>query len=389
MPRQEYGGSPVPADARHRLVVFDRGGDGSAEVIATLEAHGYQVDREDLRAASTPFFRQEQPALAIWADSGEGPPAHLARLHAAAHQAGILSLDVVETAPDPSSWGEPHEAADDWVSRGSVRTELPARVARLLDARRSAPPAAPSLPGPAKCVDERFVALLVHDLRTPLNVIGLSLRMIGQAIPKGSPDLDEDLRFVEENFKQIERMLTQLSDYSRLFHASDQGLVYEFSPRQLTSELLEDLASRASPRSLPVRFAVEESCPQEAALDPIRARMAIRYAIENAVASAKEGPIRVTLRGRPDRWVVEVGVDVPPPSSVKATELRTDTFERICGTAAERRGIDLAIAARVSELFGGTARLDVDEDRGTSVVLDWPVRVAAPPSGVDATARPR
>jgi hypothetical protein len=42
---------------------------------------------------------------------------------------------------------------------------------------------------------------------------------------------------------------------------------------------------------------------------------------------------------------------------------------------AERRGLDLAIAARVSEMFGGTARLDAVEDRGTTVVLDWPTRL--------------
>jgi hypothetical protein len=55
--------------------------------------------------------------------------------------------------------------------------------------------------------------------------------------------------------------------------------------------------------------------------------------------------------------------------------LRPDAFERICGVAAERRGLDLAIAARVSELFGGTARLDAVEHRDTTVILDWPTRL--------------
>lgn len=38
--------------------------------------------------------------------------------------------------------------------------------------------------------------------------------------------------------------------------------------------------------------------------------------------------------------------------------------------------MDLAIVARISELFGGAARLDVDENRGTTIILDWPTRLA-------------
>jgi signal transduction histidine kinase len=38
--------------------------------------------------------------------------------------------------------------------------------------------------------------------------------------------------------------------------------------------------------------------------------------------------------------------------------------------------MDLAIVARITELFGGTARLDLVEGHGTVVVLDWPARVS-------------
>ena len=42
-----------------------------------------------------------------------------------------------------------------------------------------------------------------------------------------------------------------------------------------------------------------------------------------------------------------------------------------------RKGMDLAIAARVSELFGGTARLKAVQGQGTAIVLDWPVRIGS------------
>jgi hypothetical protein len=74
--------------------------------------------------------------------------------------------------------------------------------------------------------------------------------------------------------------------------------------------------------------------------------------------------------------VVEFVVDLPPPSTVMAMELRPDRFERLTGTAKERRGLDLAIAARISEMFGGSARLEVVRERSSTIILDWPQRLA-------------
>jgi signal transduction histidine kinase len=228
-------------------------------------------------------------------------------------------------------------------------------------------------------IDTRFTSLLVHDLRTPLNVIGLSLRLIEQALPTDDPDVAEDLRFIDENFHVLERMLAQLGDYARLFEPGLNLVVSEFSPWRLVDDLLENRPSRPPRKQAPVQLDVQTSCPDVALLDQARARLALDYALANATAAAGIEPIRLLLRGAPERWIIEIGVDRPPPCSVQSVELRSNAFERICGSAAERRGMDLAIAARVSELFGGAARLEVVEGRGTSIILDWPARYAGPP----------
>jgi signal transduction histidine kinase len=289
-----------------------------------------------------------------------------------ARERDIPVLDVVEDWDDAHAQAERLAQADDWVMRASVAAELPARVERLL--RRRAPvedPAAESAP-PA---DGRFLALVIHDLRTPLNVISLSMRMIDQAVPKGDPELDEDLRHVEENFKQIEQMLSQMSDYYRLYEGDVRLSISEFSPRRFISELLEECARKASQKAPTVRLEVRDSCPAEVSFDQKRAWTAIQYALANASAAIKGGAVVLTLSGASDRWIIEVRTDQPPPVSVHSTELRPTIFERLCGSAAERRGMDLAIVARVTQLFGGTARLDVLPGGGTAIVLDWPARV--------------
>jgi signal transduction histidine kinase len=241
--------------------------------------------------------------------------------------------------------------------------------------KRSKGAAAGSSPVP---IDTRFTSLLVHDLRTPLNVIGLSLRLIEQALPTDDPDVAEDLRFIDENFHILERMLAQLGDYARLLEPGLNLALSEFSPWRLMEELLENRSARPPRKQAPVQLDVQKTCPTTALLDHGRARLALDYALTNATAAAGAEPIRVVLRGTPERWIIELSIDRPPPGSVQSLELGSNAFERLCGSAAERRGMDLAIAARVSEIFGGTARLEAVEGRGTSIILDWPARYVGP-----------
>jgi signal transduction histidine kinase len=248
---------------------------------------------------------------------------------------------------------------------------LPGRVATTLDRAEQRSKAGTQLPS----IDPRFLALIIHDLRTPLNVIGLTIRAIMQTVPQRSAELDEDLMFLRENASQIEKMLAQLGDYCRLIEGELQVSTVAFDPRRFLSDFLEVHRSKSSAEASPVRLELAESCPAEVALDPNRVQLALQHSLANAVNAAASTPVRLRSSGGPDRWVIELIVDKPPPLTVGSMPLRPDHFERLAGSAAERRGLDLAIAARVSELFGGSARLVAEPDRRTAVVLDWPSRL--------------
>jgi len=367
-------GGQAAAVGSLQLAVVESDAERLAEIASALADGGYRVSGYSRAAETIPALRGGQrPALLILSSATEDPS--WTDLRAAAQGLGIPVLDVVEPGADARRIAERHRDSDGWVFRSVIRSELPIRVELMLargvqraDALRQ-PSALPT--------DSRFFPLIVHDLRTPLNVIGLSLRMIDQALPRGNAELEEDLRFVEENFKQIERMLSQLSDYCRLFESDSLVQVAEFSPARLVSEVVESRSLKAGARSGAIEVDVRASCPPEASLDPLRARQAIQYALSNAMAAANGSGVRVALDGGPDRWLIEFHVDHPPPPTVKSTDLRPQLFERLCGIAAERRGMDLAIAARVSEMFGGSARLVVEPERGSTVVLDWPARIGA------------
>jgi signal transduction histidine kinase len=224
-------------------------------------------------------------------------------------------------------------------------------------------------------LDAKFLSLVVHDLRTPLNVIGLTLRLIDQGLPKDDPDLQEDISVLQENVVQIERMLGHLTDFCRLLDDSVGLRTEPFDPRRMLNDLIQERNERRAPTASRVELDVRPGLPEEVELDQAWARLAVQYALANATAAADGTPVRVSVGGSRDRLVIECGVNRSPPPSVHSTRLSPDSYERLFGSVHERRGLDLAIAARVSELFGGSARLDVFEGRGTSVVLDWPARL--------------
>jgi signal transduction histidine kinase len=350
-----------------RLLILDVSNPGATAIAAPLESRGYRVVSVGSGGEALQALRRARPSLAVVAQGrggSAGSGARQSEFLAAARAMGIPVLEVIEDGVELRARLERSEDIDDWVLRGSSPEELDARIAGLLRRRVPAP------------IDVPFSAMVVHDLRTPLNVIGLSLRMIEQALPREDAEVEEDLRFIQENLRQIERMLSQLSDYARLFEPGLRLTAHAFDPRRTVDELLENRSNHSVWKGSTVRLDVHETCPAEVSLDQSRARMAIEYALINAGAAAHDELIRLTLRGGPGRWVIEVTIDRPPPSSVTSTELRPHVFERLCGFAADRRGMDLAIVARISELFGGSARFEAIPGRATTIVLDWPVHLA-------------
>ncbi len=403
-PNKEYSDRHEPHGTACLLVLdLDAGHAGRDELRSSLESCGHEVisagsvvEALEILGSQTPTFR-DRPDLLLLAPgrnpegtrnpSGSTTTA-LKNLRATAHREGIPVLELLDTFEQSRDWLENvgSAQASDWMVRDGSPVELGSRVARLLAHRRSADVSSPATVD-APPIDTRFSSLLVHDLRTPLNVIGLSLRMVEQAVPRDDPDVQEDLRFIDENFKQIERMLTQISDYARLFEPGLELAPSPFDPRRMVEELLESRPPRNKAKPPTILLDIRDTCPREVDLDQGRVRMVLDYVLVNAAAAAQGEPIQLIFRGesaasptagsgtngRTGRWIIEVTIRRSPPNSVHPVDLHSRSFERLCGTAAERRGMELAIAAHVTELFGGSARLESVPGQHTTVRLDWPV----------------
>jgi signal transduction histidine kinase len=365
-----------------RILIFDPDSDRAASIASLLEqarpwsGEGSVLAFHDLNAKDhgpSPAMIEVQaglPSLLVVVESA-GSSAGLNHLAEIAKRQGVATLLVVSDVGDPQSLLRRVGKFDSWMALESVDRELPGRVAVMLDRSHKEWSSRARL----SAIDSRFLAVVIHDLRTPLNVIGLTIRAIAQSPPSTNASMDEDLTFLQDNSNQIKEMLEVLSEYCKLMDVESLRPGIEFDPRRMLSDFFEDRRERSGLGSPPIRLEIADSCPSEVALDPTRAFLALKLAFENAVIAAGKAPVRIRSKGEGDRLIIELNVESPPPKSLVSISLRSDSFERITGASGERRGLDLAIVARISELFGGNARLVVEPDQRSTLILDWPRRL--------------
>lgn len=220
----------------------------------------------------------------------------------------------------------------------------------------------------------RIQKVILHDLRTPLNIMKLVLQMLEASPIARDPEVAEDLATIRSGESELERMLTHLADVARLPRDRAEMVPERFNPRRLFDDAIAGRGYAAGSEA--VEF-VDDGSVAEVNLDYNLARLAVDKVLSNVASATRGARVRVRLSGGPKRCVVAFESDVPPRATISSHTIVADEFQRILGSEGDRRGLDLAIAATISTLFGGTTRLVATPGQGTAVILDWPCTIGA------------
>jgi signal transduction histidine kinase len=224
--------------------------------------------------------------------------------------------------------------------------------------------------------DPHFLSLVIHDLRNPLNAIGMALHMIEGELPDECEELRKDVAMIAESTRALRRMLRVLSDYNALTTHGLRKAGHLFDPRRLAADVVAHLSENGDASTTRIHLEIEPDAPGEALLDQTLAGMALFQGLSNAADASAGAEVRVRVSGEGGRWITRIVTEQPPAESVAAESLRPEEPYRLVGTALERRGLDLCIVARISELFNGEARLEVEPGLRSTLVLDWALRLA-------------
>jgi len=218
-------------------------------------------------------------------------------------------------------------------------------------------------------VRDRILAIVAHDLRSPLSAITLTI----QAFRKTGADRVRVADVIERNARRMDRIINDLLDADRL----DQGHDLPLTPIEnvmvdgLVNEVIEGCAERA--RSAGLQLVVSVPPGLKIKCDRGRVLQVLSNLIDNAIKfTPADGRIsvRVVEDGMIRFEVADTGRGIPQEDIPHLFERRWS------GGYSTGTGLGLYIACAVVRSHGGRIWCSSEPGRGTSFFFTLPVRCA-------------
>ena len=253
------------------------------------------------------------------------------------------------------------------TERRSLEARLRARTLAAQEARRKAEDAA--------AARSRFLAMMSHEMRTPLNGVAGFADVLA-ARPGLDPEAVRQARQIRQSSDGLLMLVEDILDFAR----GDDALVNE--PLDLAAVAREAVAtSQAAAEARGLKLIVDDRLPAQSRFTADRRalRQALHPLVANAVKFTERGEVVVRL----DRAGEGVCIRVSDTGCGIEPSFLPDLFEAFAqGDASIRRshsgaGLGLALAARQVRRMGG--RIDVDSrvGEGSTFVLHLPFDRAA------------
>ena len=219
---------------------------------------------------------------------------------------------------------------------------------------------------------ESFAADVAHELKNPLTSLKSAVEMLMRTNDEVSRD--RLVVIIRNNISRIDRLITDISDASRL----DAELSREQVARVDLSHLLKVVVEicQLVPLARGVKLALSPTLPVRAIVigQDERLGQVFRNLIDNAVSFSPEGGT-VTVSGVEQDGVVRIFVDDEgpgiPPENLETIFNRFYTERPAEHGFGRNSGLGLSIARQITEGFGGRVWAENRSGRGARFVVEF------------------
>lgn len=231
-------------------------------------------------------------------------------------------------------------------------------------------------------LNELFVAVLGHDLRTPLSAISLGA---GILLKRSAlrPDDARAVARIASSADRIARMIGQVLDLTR----SRMGGGIPVCPERLDlHELARKVVDELKLAHPEATFRLQREGDAWGRWDPDRLAQVLSNLGGNAVQHGEEAPVTVTVSGAPDAVSLSVH-NSGPPIPAESVDTLFDAFRGGTRTPAGSSGLGLGlyITREIVRAHGGSILVRSSETLGTTFTVVLP-RAAASRDAVPAAA---
>ena len=261
------------------------------------------------------------------------------------------------------------------TERRRLEARLRARTAAAQEARRVAEDAA--------AARARFLAMMSHEMRTPLNgVAGFADLLAGRA--DLDPEAVRQARQIRESSDGLLMLVEDILDFARGEHAVSP------EPLDLAAVAREAMGpSRAAADALGLSLTIDDRLPPRSRFhcDRRALRQALHPLIANAVKFTSEGGVSVRLDRAGDGVAIRVsdtGCGIEPAHHARLFEAFSQA-DASTSRLHDGAGLGLALVARHVRRLGGRVEVDSRPGEGSTFTLHLPL-TRAPDAPVEAPA---
>ncbi|MBV9970766.1 MAG: PAS-domain containing protein [Xanthobacteraceae bacterium] len=225
----------------------------------------------------------------------------------------------------------------------------------------------------------RFLANMSHELRTPLNaIIGFSEIMeAGMFGPLGAAKYDEYCRDIRRSGQFLLEVINDVLDMSKIEAGRIRLDFEEVEIEQVVADAVRVVSGRAQAKRLSL------ACDLAAGVRLKADQRAVKQIALNLLSNAvkftpQDGRVRLRARAR-GRAVVLVFADTGvgiPKEALKKLGRPFEQVESLLTKTQQGSGLGLAIAKSLAELHGGALRIRSTLEKGTTVVVRFPLAPA-------------
>jgi PAS domain S-box-containing protein len=259
------------------------------------------------------------------------------------------------------------DGPDGQIYIGVLRDITEARAAQsaLVDARDKATA--------AERTKTDFIAVMSHEMRTPLNGMMAALDIIGQ----GRLD-DRQGRFLtiaQDASRQLLRHVSDVLDISRIEAGAALIVTEAIDIEALLASLVEPLRAQADVKDTAIRLSFPAALPSVLG-DPLRLGQIVQNLVSNAIKFTEGGEITITASAEAgpgatvlvDLAVRDTGIGIDPRDHGRIFEDFVMVDPSI-GRKAGGTGLGLAISRRLARAMGGDISVVSAPGQGSTFTL--------------------